>query len=158
MASKLFRAVVGVGISLGTSSAACLGNIASDDPPPGAIAPPLGTAPPPNGTAPPPTSTGAYTVEPPDAGPDAPRDAGFDAFCDAAWPTTKGSPVPTCGPVEACADAGRPPFCYEVVAPGICKNPDGRLQPVWCASGKWQCGAGQIPSEECKCFEGAPCN
>ncbi|MBS2020605.1 MAG: hypothetical protein JST00_47565 [Deltaproteobacteria bacterium] len=156
MTSRLFRAVVGIGISLGATSAACLGKLTDDDPPPGALTPPLGTAPPPTSSAPAPTSTGA--VEPPDAAPHLPHDAGIDAFCDAAWPTTKGTPIPTCGPIDDCADAGLRPSCYEVVAPGSCRRPDGRLQPVWCVSGTWQCGPGKIPSSDCKCFEGDACN
>src|SRR5687768_11966568 len=102
MASKLFRAVVGFGIGLGATSAACFGT--TDD---GGIvgsaaeAAPDGST---SNTVPSPSSTGTSTAPDPDAEPtsndaspdgkvaadaglDAPKDVGVDAFCDAAWPT-----------------------------------------------------------------------
>jgi hypothetical protein len=89
MTSRLFRAIVGVGISLGTASAACLGAVSEGGP-----------------------STA-----------DAPGDVILDAFCDAAWPTTKGNPSgPTCGPIEHCAEAGPAPHCYRLVAPSTCDS------------------------------------
>lgn len=156
MASKLFRAVVGFGISLGAASAACMGAVdevattndggASRD---GAAS---STSPPPAPSPPPSTDDGAAAV-PADAGVDvaldAPKDVGPDAFCDAAWPTTKGNPgPPKCvDPDGACADAGHPTYCWKDDGTGACDF--GQSYAPFCVGKQWECQSGTIPSEKC---------
>lgn len=161
MASKLFRAVVGIGISLGTSSVACLGALDptnADDAPAAAIP----TAPPPlgkPGDPPPKTTTDGGADARADVAIDAPKDVLLDAFCDAAWPTTKGNPGgPTCGPVEECREAGPAPRCVEMADPatGTCK-PSSKPSPAWCVTSAWQCSGGFVSVDECKCWTGSPC-
>jgi hypothetical protein len=166
MASRLFRAVVGIGISLGTASVACFGG--TDDPP--AASPDAAQADPADSartqvdgaTS---SDAGAPDVrvqgdaDAGDAAPDAPKDAGLDAFCDASWPTTKGNPGgPTCGDVTGCADAGYQPRCVVQTAssPVTC-NPNVDAFPAWCVSTQWQCSEGSVPQEQCECWVGVSC-
>jgi hypothetical protein len=113
MASKLFRAVVSAGISLGTSAAAC--SLDAPGAPGDAIA----------------------------------SDAGADAFCDAAWPTTKAHPIPTSciDPNGECADAGGPHFCLRPAGDGGCDLSQAFMPS--CASGAWQCRSGTYPLGAC---------
>jgi hypothetical protein len=163
MSSRLFRAVVGVGIALGTVSAACLGVVG--DPADGADA---STGAP--GTELPRTEAGS-TAETArgkdvDAAADAPADAPkdvviLDAFCDAAWPTTKGSvpSAPTCGPVADCAEAGSAPYCARIstTSPVTC-DPHPPVEVAWCVAGHWQCSGNGVPQEQCECWVGQPCS
>jgi hypothetical protein len=162
MASRLFHAIVGVGIGLGAATAACLGAvegspgeaIGPDDPPPGVepVAPPVGP------TAPAQPDAGASPdARRHDAARDAPRDAILDAFCDAAWPTTKGNPtVPACVDRIACAGANGDPFaCRASRAPGICDGTTD-LVPSVCAAGQWACPTGTIQYFDCRCLEPPP--
>lgn len=157
MASKLFRAVVGAGIAFGAASAACFGAVdevatASDggEAPDGAAP---STRPPP---APPSTGPaddgGAPVVHDAsvDVGLDAPRDAGPDAFCDAAWPTTKGNPgPPACvDPNGECADAGSPTYCWKDDGTGACDF--GQSLAPFCVGVQWQCQSGTIPAADCR--------
>lgn len=160
MASRLFHAVVGVGIALATSSAACLGVV--DEQPARDEATEAYT---PSTPAPPNAAPGTYgagTTDASDGGAatsDAPFDAPFDAFCDAAWPTTKGNTGgPTCGAVEACAEAGPAPRCFQVISGATCDP--AQAVAVWCVGAAWQCPAGSLLQDGCKCFQvpsGPPC-
>lgn len=166
MASKLFRAVVGFGIGLGATSAACFG--ATDD---GGIvgsaaeaeAAPDGST---STTVPSPPSSGSSTAPDPDPGPtandaapdvkvvtdagvDAPKDVGADAFCDVAWPTTKGGKLPACSdPTGECADAGHPSACVSRDDAGACDWSSGTYAPI-CVNAEWRCGAGRVRGDQC---------
>ena len=82
----------------------------------------------------------------------------LDAFCDAAWPTTKGNPGgPTCGAIDGCQDAGPALRCYTLVdaATSTCQSTSA-VFPAWCVGGEWQCSGG-VPQAQCKCWVGQPC-
>ncbi len=118
MSSRLYRAIVGVGISLGTTVGACSGALENS----------------------------------PDGNDTARKGAILDAFCDATWPTTKGnSGGPTCGPVAACAEAGRAPTCYEALAPSVC-NADSPGSAAWCVGDQWACSMASVTYTSCKCW------
>jgi len=157
MASKLFHAVVAVGLSLG---AACGGSVERDadpDPTPedaGTPLPDAATSPPDAGVAPEtgvvPDASIAPDAPAPDAGtPDAPKDAIVQAFCDVTWPITKAGRE-VCGPYDDCINL-EAPFCYGPDAEGACA-----LFPLECVDKKWQCMAGTPtsqgfpPPEPCK--------
>lgn len=161
MSSRLFRAVVGVGIALGTVSAACRGVVesttdgsAGPTDPPGTVAPrnEAGTTANVDG--------GSGVNDAADAAGDAPKDVILDAFCDAAWPTTKGNPGgPTCGPVTECAEAGAAPRCYRVVTSStFACDPQPPPEVAWCIRGHWECSGDGVPQEQCTCWAGQPCN
>jgi len=149
MRSKLFRAVVGVGLSLGGSGAGCSGNSTSDDD---------GSGGDPNGTGGKAGSGG--TAGDPHAGTAGlPTDAGTDAFCDAAWPTTKGNPAPppSC---EEQAECGGPPDagfgflrCRPKLDEHLC---DYLLVTSECENGVWQCPADAMVDSECWCIGPPP--
>lgn len=165
MASKLFRAVVGFGIGLGAASAACLG--ATD----GGIAGTTAESVPDGSTStvPSASSTGTTTDPDPippgtdasldvtpvtDAGIDAPKDVGADAFCDAAWPTTKGNPKPPAcvDPNGECVDAGPPSHCIPVADAGDAGSCDwgaGTSAP-FCVDNEWRCQAGTVDWGTCQ--------
>jgi len=166
MSSRLFRAVVGLGISLGTASAACYGSVdptnagdasgstepSSPDKAPNPVTNP--TTPTRDAAA----AVDAHVDAQVDAVADAPKDAILDAFCDATWPTTKGtSGGPTCGAVEDCKDAGPAPHCYKQVTTSTC-NPGTAPLPAWCVAGNWQCSGGAVTQDQCKCWTGQPCS
>ena len=168
MASKLFHAVVGVGISLGIS--ACGGSVEQDSAQGGQASQPFPTA---EGGADAGISLpkadagsadsaagvdGAADVTIPDAGaspdtpmvdaaPDVGKDAIVDAFCDDPWPITKSGRV-VCGPSEACA--GTPaPWCFGKTADGSCT-----IYPLACVDQQWQCLGGtsmNTPSPPIQC-------
>ena len=169
MRSKLFHAVVGVGISLGVSACGGVadsdGSGASGGSGGSAGSKPDAKAPKPHPTAEAGTDTGTHLPKPdagvvpdaspdvtaPDAGvvpdatidvaPDAPKDAIVDAFCDATWPITK-SGREVCGPYDGCKDK-QPPFCFTQDAQGKCS-----LQPLVCVDEQWQCLGGATPSND----------
>jgi len=162
MASKLFRAVVGFGIGLGTASAACFG--ATDDAgtttekADASASTPTITPPSSRDSAVDPAIDASSDVNvgadasldaPADTGLDAPKDVGVDAFCDAAWPTTKGNPKPpTCiDPNGHCADAGRPEHCYAPADAGGCDFSTSTAP--FCVSGDWQCSSGTTTFDKC---------
>ena len=169
MASKLFRAVVGFGISLGAASAACVGGAGSIEasaadtttPPGNTWDPPPGSnweAPGSNSESPNSPASGDARADA-DAAADAPKDAMLDAFCDAAWPTTKGNPGgPTCGAVDGCGDAGPAPHCYKLASGSSSSSsssstkcdPANVTYPAWCISGAWQCSTGSVPADQCQ--------
>ena len=173
MSSRLFRAIVGVGISLGATSAACVsggddGFDVTDD---GGSGTPDPSGPSPGADASSSADAAKSTKDARaadarvDAAADAPKDVILDAFCDAAWPTTKGNPGgPTCGPIDGCADAGPAPRCYAELGPSTCATStgssgsgsgstgSGQVLAVWCVGGKWECPTGSIPDNECKCW------
>ncbi len=158
MPSKLFHAVVGVGISLG-SAAACGGVADRDGPTPlapdaqgplphpqadggsdAALPTPDAAAPDSAVTidaAPDATVTADASIE--DAAPDAPKDAIIDAFCDAPWPITK-SGREVCGPYEECGQTSAP-WCFVQDSQGACS-----LQPLICVDQQWQCLGGATPT------------
>jgi hypothetical protein len=152
MSTRLFHAIVGFGIALGTASAACLGAVEDQDQ---AGADDVATLP--DGAVPP---AFASDASPGDAAVDVPshdhdasavHDATVDAFCDVTWPTTKGNPSgPTCGPTEACAEAGAAPWCLAVVTGTTCDAT--RTVPARCVAGSWDCGPDAIPGDRCTCW------
>jgi hypothetical protein len=165
MASRLFRAVVGVGIALGTSGVACFG--AADDPAVSTDASSPEASSTSGRDSASSTEDAALDVDVRadagadaalDAPVDAPKDVILDAFCDASWPTTKGNPGgPTCGEITDCADAGPSLRCINTVSPPATCEATATLVPVWCVASQWQCSEGAIPQDECKCWEGLPC-
>jgi hypothetical protein len=134
MTSKLFQAVVGVGIAMG--AVAC------------AAAPDGGSS----------AGVGEAALLESSA---APNPA---AFCEVAWPTTKGTtlvaPIPACvDPKHECADAGQPSACLEETPDGVCT---GEAIFSFCIDGKWQCKPGMRPQpvgefvgESCRCIQAA---
>jgi hypothetical protein len=163
MASKLFRAVVGFGIGLGATSAACFGATEGGIVGTTAEAVPDGST----SAVPSPSSSGTTTADPgpgpaptpndasfdvtvvADAGVDAPKDVGADAFCDAAWPTTKGNPKPPActDPNDECVDAGSPGYCVPVGDAGTCEW-SGTFAP-FCVNQEWRCQPGTIDWGSC---------
>lgn len=161
MASKLFRAVVGFGIGLGATTAACFG--ATD----GGIVGTTAESVPDGSTSTVPPSSGTSTTEPDpgptstsndaspdvkavaDAGVDAPKDVGADAFCDAAWPTTKGNPKPPActDPNNECSDAGPPHYCVPVDDAGACGF---TTTAPFCVNKEWRCQSGTIDWGTCQ--------
>ena len=161
MASKLFRAVVGVGISLGSVSA-CGGSTSNDVEglvPPDAPATPEGgvdAAAPPRtvdaGTmdAAPVSDAGADTLPdasaptdaaPVDAADDVLEDAIVAAFCDVTWPITKAGRE-VCGPADECAGQTIP-WCFGLGDGGPCT-----LYPLACVGGEWHCMGGATPTND----------
>jgi len=143
MRSKLFRAVVGVGLSLGGAGAGCSGSSTDDD-----EADANGTG----GTAGTGGGAGAGTAG-------IPSDAGTDAFCDSAWPTTKGNPAmpPSC---EEQAECGGPPDsgfgwlrCRPKLDEHLCEYV---LVTSECENGTWQCPADAMVDTECWCLGPVP--
>jgi hypothetical protein len=159
MASKLFHAVVGVGISLG-GGVGCGGSTSDDGlllAVPDANAPDTWVSPPPADAGP------ADTAPPDDAAPriDAAADAGIDAaptdagpvdapvdvvtdaivaaFCDVTWPITKAGRE-VCGPADECAGQ-QIPWCYGPDGQGSCT-----LYPLQCVGAEWQCMGGVTPT------------
>lgn len=164
MASKLFRAVVGFGIGLGATSAACFG--ATDD---GGTAGTVAEVAPDGSTSQPGArlpglDAGASEVDARadapaeaapgvgDAGVDAPKDVGVDAFCDAAWPTTKGNPKPPgcTDPNGECVDAGPMHRCIPVDDAGGCDWTAFQTTAPFCVSSEWRCSPGTVNLEECQ--------
>lgn len=140
MKSKLYRAVVGVGLSLGgaAAGAGCSGE--SD----GTAGDPLT-----NGTGGGAGVGGGAT----DAGPDAPT----DAFCDTAWPTTKANPPPppTCEEQAECAtvmvDAGHSRWlgCRPLLADHVC---DYTWVNAVCEDSAWTCPEDSTQESNCWCL------
>lgn len=165
MSSRLYRAIVGVGISLGTSMGACSGAIEMSQDGNGNGSD-IDAAQDGDGSV---SSDSAVTGDAGardaarsgdagadsaalDAAKDAPKDAILDAFCDATWPTTKGnSGGPTCGPVVACAEAGPAPRCVEELAPSVC-NAVSPGSAAWCVGDQWACSTGSVPQASCTCW------
>ncbi len=165
MSSRLFHTVVAFGIALGAQGAACLGDAVD-------AAPPVEPA---EGGAGPATEDATADARASDTGSkgavdgaaatgdggasDAPRDVILDAFCDAAWPTTKATPGgPTCGAVDACKDAGAPPHCFTLTSETPLLTCDSRaVLPAWCGGGGWRCTAGSVTEDACKCWKNRPC-
>ncbi len=165
MSSKLYRAIVGIGISLGATSVACLGtvdtpsDVSDDGGSEAAVRSEAGVGA--DAATAADSATDARAVDatvdaPADAGVDvavdAPKDAILDAFCDAAWPTTKGSGGPTCGPLDTCADSGPAPSCIEQLGPSTCNASSSQVFPAWCFGGEWECSTGSIRIEQCTCW------
>jgi hypothetical protein len=152
MASRLFRAIVGVGISLAgaAGAAACaettLKPLDSDE---DAAPTAADAAKKPDGTS----DNPDVTVVPDDdanvaedgstdddavAVVDASADVIADAFCDAPWPTTK-------------TNVG--PRCYPKVADHICGPTNGT--PATCGGDVWACAADELYMMDCWCFAAA---
>jgi hypothetical protein len=168
MDSRLFRAIVGVGLALGAAGTACstavIAEGASTDAPDASsvdarplqpVAPEV-AAPPDSSASPDALADAGAPID------DAAADAYLGAFCDAAWPTTKASRgVPQCGDVSACLlGATQVPYCIPSSGAGKCddhdRDPDAGvasvIQPVWCVDGGWECARGSIPSTSCSCW------
>jgi hypothetical protein len=79
----------------------------------------------------------------------------IDPFCDVTWPPTKANPdpqaMPCVDPFNQCTDA-RLQNCYRTLDGGACEGGDGRLAPLYCVEGVWQCPPGSLPPESCACF------
>ena len=164
MASKLFRAVVGFGIGLGATSAACFGATdggtlggAADVVPDGSTSTTV-PSPPGTSTTDPDPDPGSRSDDASadvkvvaDAGVDAPKDVGADAFCDAAWPTTKGNPKPPActDPNGECADAGHPDFCIDLDDAGACNWVSQTTAP-FCVNAEWRCLPGTTSISTCQ--------
>jgi hypothetical protein len=164
MASKLFRAVVGFGIGLGATTAACFGatdagivGTTAENVPDGSTskvpAPSSSTSstdPGPTSTPPPKDASSDVHVHVADAAADAPKDVGADAFCDAAWPTTKGNPKPPActDPNNECVDAGAPGYCVPVSDAGTCEW--GDTYAPFCVNKEWRCQSGTIDWGSCQ--------
>jgi hypothetical protein len=155
MLSRLFHTIVGVGISLAAS--ACGGAIES-------------AAPNERDASTPPTDAAVAFDAGVDASldvsvKDAARDVIEHAFCDAAWPTTKGQPRrPACtNPKNECATTTQGPdvgdgsvttgWCFDLLGPNHC---GGRPQWDHCVSGQWVCAPGSIGQAGCRCYGAAP--
>ena len=77
----------------------------------------------------------------------------LSAFCDAAWPVTKGnSSAYVCGSRDECieAGAGAPETCYGTIAPSDCS---GQRWATWCVAGEWKCATGAVHYQDCKCWD-----
>lgn len=171
MASRLFRAVVGFGIGLGAASAACFGNTegstvggvtedATDKDASSSARVPGKTASyedpnetdPPEETSPDDASPDVKKVA--DAGVDAPKDVGADAFCDAAWPTTKGNPKPPActDPNGECAaaDAGAQGRCIPLDDAGACDWTVFTTSAQLCVNKEWRCLPGTMSWDQCQ--------
>ena len=162
MSTKLFRAVVGLGISIGSAVAACDGAI--DAAPLAGDAAANGDA----STSPdaPATSDGAAadvqaadvdTTDVADGGDlDVAADAIADAFCDFTWPTTKGSSpiLPNCiDPTGVCWDSGMPIRCMNALGSHQCDiATSGIASSCRVDAGGWACPAGTVPMDQCWCF------
>lgn len=126
MTSRLFHTVVAVGISLG--AAACSAEAVDE-------------------TVTTENAVSADAVQNPDQ-------VVADAFCDATWPTTKGSflrPPPACvDPNDECES--RPAFeCVTATEDNACSGFAG-FYPV-CKAGTWECKPGKIRQDQCRCWE-----
>ncbi len=163
MASRLFQAVVGVGIAMGGTLAAC-GDVTSQDDADGGSADAAVADAKSKVDA---TSQDAVAKvdavvatdggPAPDAALDAPADVILDAFCDAPWPTTKGSPpVPNCiNPEGKCGLDGSFPFaCATGDSVYTCEY--SGMQSSKCVDGEWQCEPGRRKEHECICFVPVP--
>jgi hypothetical protein len=145
MRSKLYRSVIGVGLSLGGATAAvgCSGE--SSD---GSTADPAT-----NGTG----GGAGVGGGPTDGGSDAP----VDAFCDTAWPTTKGNPPPppSCEEQAECAnvtvDGGHRRWlgCRPLFAEHVC---DFTWVTSVCEDGAWTCPPDSTPEGTCWCYGPIP--
>lgn len=166
MASKLFRAVVGFGIGLGLTSAACLGateggivgstaeNVPDGSPETNSSSSSSGsstTNPDPDAVSPAKDASPDATVVV-DSGIDAPKDVGADAFCDAAWPTTKGNPKPpSCvDPNGDCVDAGAPMRCVPMDDAGACDFGAFNTYAPFCVNKEWRCQSGTVDWGTCQ--------
>ena len=86
-----------------------------------------------------------------DAGVDAPKDVGADAFCDAAWPTTKGNPKPPActDPNGECTDAGPHPRCVPLDDAGACDWSVIETTAAFCVNKEWRCQSGTVEWGTC---------
>ncbi len=145
MTSRLFKAIVQVGAALGT--AACAGRHE------------------PVGPVQAPTIANADLASPATAGRtatlNAPAITLFTAFCDAPWPTTKGSNHnrPACtDPQNLCSQAAATRHeCVPSLGPRQCAV-DNYGKQTWdfCFNERWQCAAGTVRLSECKCLGPTP--
>ena len=174
--SRLFHAVVGVGISLGLSNVGCqVGSTEIPTDPTDSATPVQVEAD--AGPKPDASSdwqdTGAKMdadASVKDSGKDATLDAKSldaakdvspDAFCDATWPTTKGSPqldLNCIDPGGICrGDGGSssstsyPSPCALKISEYGCEEYQKQVA-TFCVNGVWQCTGGMVLSKECKCF------
>lgn len=86
--------------------------------------------------------------------PKGPDTSKFDPFCDASWPTTKGSPgPPACvDPMNQCDPSTRV-VCYAPLEPKRC---DYERSSAFCIDGTWQCHPELVDAVNCKCFGDGP--
>jgi hypothetical protein len=97
------------------------------------------------------SSTSVEEGGPPNGGPDLSK---FDPFCDAAWPTTKGSPGP-----PACTD---PKNECDPLARTTCAESLGGLRcdyerySAFCIDREWVCHPEHVDYTECRCLGEVP--
>jgi hypothetical protein len=92
---------------------------------------------------------------------DAGQDAPVDPFCDTAWPTTKGNPIPPppceeqleCGGVAADAGWRRWLVCRGRLGDYQC---DFNYVTSECEDGAWRCPDDAMPDTDCRCFGETP--
>jgi hypothetical protein len=92
---------------------------------------------------------------------DAGQDAPVDPFCDTAWPTTKGNPIPPppceeqleCGGVAADAGWRRWLVCRGRLGDYQC---DFNYVTSECEDGAWRCPDDAMPDTYCLCFGETP--
>ncbi len=159
MSSRLFHAIVGVGIS--ASATACSGLVDEAAHPVDASVHEASSAP---DAAIIPIVADASIDVAIDAKGDADAAQVIDAFCDAPWPTTKGTPVrPACtNPQGTCtgSDGWSAYGCIQFTGPQngpyLC-NP-GNVGQTWdfCVNGQWQCPTGWRHSNDCHCWGAVP--
>jgi hypothetical protein len=88
-------------------------------------------------------------------------DAGTDAFCDKAWPTTKANPAPppTCEDQAACGgppnDAGNPLWLRCNTRLGDFQCDHVQVTSI-CESGEWVCPPDGLLSRDCRCWGPTP--
>lgn len=148
MYTRLWQAVVGVGLAMGATGSGCLGKAE--------VSQPVQAGDDAGGQA---DVVSADVTE--DSGhrdADAlPPDVLQDALCDTSWPTTKGNPgpPPSCEDQLACAGAGvdagvRPwPTCASHLGERVC---DSARAAALCISGAWACPPGYVDARECWCW------
>jgi hypothetical protein len=78
-----------------------------------------------------------------------------DAFCDAAWPTTKGSPpLPACiNPNKECKDEEVFP-CAPVIDDKTCQGDSTKWTASVCVNKTWTCAPGRRAERDCRCWSG----
>lgn len=76
------------------------------------------------------------------------------AFCDETWPPTKGSPdppTPLCvDPHDECEGAPLPYECLALLDDNVCDYEQRHMDPLYCVDGQWQCPPGSTSGWECE--------
>ncbi len=170
MSSRLFHAIVGVGVSFGAAACSVAVDLEAADAASAATDAPETSVVHDSATEPDVKvsdagidalhDADAFLDAKTDAKADGPSDAMADAFCDAAWPTTKGTPQrPACtNPQGTCVwDGGwvssSESACYDLIGPFQC---EGSETWNYCINGQWECPTGKLQASECRCYGPTP--